>query len=164
MSEKKEKIKTAVTEKKKEIKSSVTEKKKEIKKSVNAKLKRGKENNVAPIKLKLLITVVNRNKAEYYLDLIQSHDVNMQAVALANGTADQNTLRLLGLTDTEKAVIFSVIKSDKLPDALIQLEEKFKTVKGGNGIAFTVPFTSVIGTLIYGFLSDNRTVVKEERK
>ena len=134
------------------------------KKSGSARLKRGKENNVAPIKLKLLITVVNRNKAEYYLDLIQSYDVNMQTVALADGTADQNTLRLLGLTDTKKAVIFSVIKSDKLPKALPKLEEKFKTVKGGNGIAFTVPFTSVIGTLIYGFLSDNRAVVKEESK
>ena len=126
--------------------------------------KRGKENNIAPIKLKLLITVVNRSKAEYYLDLIQSHDVNMQTVALAEGTADQNTLRLLGLTDSKKAVLFSVIRSDKLPKALSMLEEKFRTVKNGNGIAFTVPLTSVIGTLIYGFLSDNRAVVKEESK
>ena len=27
-------------------------------------------------KLKLLITIVNRNKAEYYLDLLQSQEIN----------------------------------------------------------------------------------------
>lgn len=163
MSERKEKIKTAIAEKNQEITANVTEKRKEIKKAVSSRLKRGKENNVAPIKLKLLVTVVNRNKADFYLDLIQSYDVNMQTVALAEGTADQNTLRLLGLTDSKKAVLFSIIKSDKLDKALPKLEEKFRTVKGGNGIAFTIPLTSVIGTLIYRFLSDNRTVMEEKK-
>ena len=33
--------------------------------------------------------------------------------------------------------------------------EKFRTVKGGKGIAYTVPMTSVIGVAIYQFLSNN---------
>lgn len=121
-------------------------------------------NTVTSNKLEMLVTVVSRNKGEYYADLIQSFDVNLQVVALANGTADAKTLRYLGLTDTEKCVIFSVIQQDRLPDALHALDEKFKTVKGGKGIAYTIPLTSVIGTLIFGFLSNNRTVVKEENK
>ena len=44
------------------------------------------------------------------------------------------------------------------------LDEKFKTIKGGNGIAFTIPLTSVIGKLIFGFLSNNRLTVQEENK
>ena len=122
---------------------------------------KGNPNTVTSNKLELLVTVVSRNKTEFYVDLIQSFEVNMQTIALANGTANAGTLRYLGLTDTEKSVIFSVIQENKLSDALHVLEEKFKTVKGGNGIAFTVPFTSVIGTLIFGFLSNNKTVVKE---
>lgn len=121
-------------------------------------------NTVTSNKLEMLVTVVSRNKGEYYADLIQSFDVNLQVVALANGTADAKTLRYLGLTDTEKCVIFSVIQQDRLPDALHALDEKFKTVKGGKGIAYTIPLTSVIGTLIFGFLGNNRTVVKEENK
>lgn len=121
-------------------------------------------NTVTSNRLEMLVTVVSRNKGEYYADLIQSFDVNLQVVALANGTADAKTLRYLGLTDTEKCVIFSVIQQDRLPDALHALDEKFKTVKGGKGIAYTIPLTSVIGTLIFGFLSNNRTVVKEENK
>lgn len=149
MSEKLNEIKTAV--RKKSVKISA------------AKNKRATPNTVTSNRLELMITVVNRNKTEFYADLIQSFDVNMQAIALAQGTADANTLRYLGLTDSDKSVIFSVIQENKLQDAIYVLENKFKTVKGGNGIAFTLPLTSVIGTLLYGFLSNNRTVVKEEK-
>ena len=159
MSEKLEKTKN-------KIKNNVAEKKKNVRiavKNAATKLKHGNGNTVTSNRLKMLITVVSRNKSEYYADLIQSFDVNMQIIALANGTADAGTLRYLGLTDTEKSVIFSVIQESKLPDALHELNEKFNTVKGGKGIAYTIPLTSVIGTLIFGFLSNNKTVVKEEK-
>lgn len=145
------------------IKQRVTEKKKVVKGTV-AKAKGNGTNTVTSNRLELLVTVVSRNKGEYYADLIQSFDVNLQVMALANGTADAKTLRYLGLTDSEKSVIFSVIQQDKLSDALHTLEDKFNTVKGGKGIAYTIPLTSVIGKLIFGFLSNNRTVVKEESK
>ena len=145
------------------INQRVTEKKKAVKSAV-AKVKGNGTNTVTSNKLEMLVTVVSRSKGEYYADLIQSFDVNLQVIALANGTADAKTLRYLGLTDTEKSVIFSVIQQDKLPDALNTLDEKFKTVKGGKGIAYTIPLTSVVGKLIFGFLSNNKTVVKEENK
>lgn len=108
----------------------------------------------APKKLSLLFTVVNRNKAEFYVDVLQKFEINMQLVLAANGTADTKIKSLLGLTDTEKSVIISVIKRDKCRAALAELEEKFKTVKGGKGIAYTVPMTSTIGVAIYQFLSN----------
>ena len=120
-------------------------------------------NAVTSNRLKLLVTVMGRNKAEYYTDLIQSFDVNMQVMAFAQGTADAKIMRNLGLTDSDKSVIFSIIQENKLPDALHTLDDKFKTMKGGKGIAYTIPLTSVIGTLIFGFLSNNRSVVKENR-
>ena len=118
-------------------------------------------NTVTSNKLEMLVTVVSRNKAEYYVDLIQSFEVNMQFISLAKGTANESMLSLLGLTDSEKAVIFSVIQQNKIPLALGALEEKFQTIKGGKGIAFTIPLTSVIGKLIFGFLSNNRMTVQE---
>ena len=111
-----------------------------------------------------MITVVNRSKGEYYLDLIQSFEVNMQCVLLGSGTADAKVLSRFGLTDSEKAVIFSVIQENKLPDALAALDEKFKTIKNGKGIAYTIPMTSVIGTLIFGFLSNNKMAVKDPKQ
>lgn len=120
-------------------------------------------NTVSSNRLELLVTVVNRPKAEYYLDLIASFDVNMQLVALGEGTADQKMLELFGFTNSEKAVIFSVVQEAKIPDLLHSLEEKFAKLKNGKGIAYTIPLSSLIGTLIYGFLSNNRMAVKEEK-
>ena len=108
----------------------------------------------APKKLMLLFTIVNRSKAEFYTDVLQKFEINMQTVIAANGTANTNVQSLLGLTDLSKSIIISVIRRDKCKAALTELEEKFKTVKGGKGIAYTVPMTSTIGVAIYQFLSN----------
>lgn len=141
----------------------MTEKKEEVKGKRKAKRAQSAGKNVvATNRPELLVTVVGRDKAAYYVDLIQSFDVNLQVISLAYGTADEKMLGYLGLTDNEKAVIFSVIQEEKIPDALATLSDKFNTIKNGKGIAYTVPLTSVIGSLIYGFLCNNRKVVKED--
>lgn len=120
--------------------------------------------SVAPQKLKLLFTIVNRSKAEFYMDLLQSFDINMQISMYGNGTASTETLRYLGLSDSEKAVIISVIKESRVKEALSLLEDKFNTIKNGKGIAYTVPMTGTVGVAIYQFLSNNRMTVKDEVK
>ena len=114
-------------------------------------------------KLKLLITVVNRRKAEFFTDFLAGYEVNFQTSVLAQGTARSDTLHLLGLEDTDRSVIFSLIREDRAEEALRGLEEKFHTLRGGKGVAFTVPLTSVIGVAIYRFLSNNRAFVSEEK-
>ena len=130
-------------------------------KKTSTTTKEANSNTVTSNRLKLLITIVNRTKADFYTDLIQSYNVNMQMVLMANGTASAKMLNLLGLADTEKAVILSVIQESKAEKALLKIDEKFNTIKDGKGVAFTIPLTSVIGALIYGFLSDNIMIVKE---
>ena len=103
---------------------------------------------LAPQKLKLLFTVVDRKKAEFYADLIQSFDVNMQFCSTAHGTATSEIRALMGLEDNEKRVIFSVIREDMAPRALAALEEKFATIKNAKGIAMTVPLTGMIGVAL----------------
>lgn len=107
-------------------------------------------------KLKLLVTVVNRKKAEFYADFLSQFEVNLQMAALAQGTAHSETLYMLGLEDSDKSVLFSTVREDKASEALQALEEKFHTIKNGKGIAFTVPLSSVIGVAIYRFLSNHR--------
>lgn len=110
----------------------------------------------APHKLKLLFTVVNRQKAELYADLLQAYDVNMQMFLSAQGTASTEMLQYLGLGDNEKVVIASVIREDRAADALHMLEEKFRTIKNGKGIAYTVPMSGTIGVAVYQFLCNHR--------
>ena len=109
---------------------------------------------IAPRKLKMLVMVVNREKAEFYMDFIQSFEVNFQTAMAAHGTASQETLRLLGLGESNKTVIFSIIREDMCDKALSALDHKFKTIKNGKGIAYTIPMTGTIGVAIYRFLSN----------
>ena len=110
----------------------------------------------APQKLKLLITIVNRDKADFYMDLVQSFGVNMQFCALGRGTAGSELLHVMGLEDNGKAVIFSVIREDRAPEALEALADRFATIKNGKGIAYTVPMSGMIGVSLYRFFCDNR--------
>ncbi len=117
---------------------------------------KAKEKNVSTNRLMLLVTIVNRRKAEFYTDLLQHMGANLQFVAMGEGTADAKMLNLLGLSDSDKAVIFSVIKESAQKEVLRTLGEKFESIRDGKGIAYTIPFSSVIGASVFNFLSDNR--------
>ena len=113
-------------------------------------------------KLKVLITIVNRSKALFYTDLLEQYEINMQMTLYGNGTANSEMLGLLGLVETEKAVIMSIVREDKIKDIKMVLTEKFDKVKDGKGIAYTIPMQSIIGVSIYQFLANNQ--LKKEDK
>lgn len=106
-------------------------------------------------KLKLLITVVDKQKGEFYMDVISQFPVNLQMLLAGQGTATSEVVNLLGL-NMQKAVILSLVREDITDSIMNTLEDKFQTVKNGRGIAFAVPLSSVIGANLYRFLSDNR--------
>ena len=112
-------------------------------------------NDSAIKKLKLLITVVDRPKGEFYLDVISQFDVNCQLAVGGLGTATSDLVELLGL-EPHKAVILSVVREDMVEQVMNCLEDKFRTIRNGKGICFAVPLSSVIGVNLYQFLSDNR--------
>ena len=112
-------------------------------------------NETAIKKLKLLFTVVDRNKTEFYLDVLSQFEVNFQMVTGGLGTAQSELISMLGL-NVHKSVIIRVIREDLTGQIIDCLEEKFETIKNGKGIAFAVPLSSVIGVNLYQFLSNNK--------
>ncbi len=106
-------------------------------------------------KLGLLVTVVDRNKGEFYLDVISQFEVNCQLAVGGLGTANSELVDLLGL-NIHKAVILSVVREDKVDEIMKALEQRFATIKNGKGIAFVVPMSSVIGVNLYQFFANNR--------
>ena len=112
-------------------------------------------NESAIKKLKLLITVVDRPKGEFYLDVLSQFDVNFQMALGGLGTAASELVELLGL-EPHKAVILSLVREDQMDAVMNCLEDKFATIRNGKGIAFAIPLSSVIGVNLYQFLSDNR--------
>ena len=113
-------------------------------------------NETAIKKLKLLVTVVDRPKGEFYLDVLSQFEVNCQMLVGGKGTAHSELIELLGL-NIHKAVLVSVVREDMVEPIMKCLENKFATIKNGKGIAFAVPLSSVIGVNMYQFLSNNKT-------
>ena len=114
-------------------------------------------NDSAIKKLKLLFTIVDRPKGEFYLDVISQFDVNCQIAMSGMGTATSELVELLGL-EPHKAVILSVVREDMVDTVMNTLEDKFATIRNGKGVSFAVPLSSVIGVNLYRFLSDRREV------
>lgn len=113
------------------------------------------------MKLELLLAVVHNDKVPYYSSLIQSHQANLRLTVPAQGTTHM-LLNYLGLTERPKTLIMSVVRSDQAAGLIGLLDETFQKGKGYKGVAFTVPMSSIIGTLAYGFLSNDKRTVKEE--
>lgn len=106
-------------------------------------------------KLKLIVTVIDRSKAEFYMDVLSQFEVNCQFYSGGVGTAQSELVDLLGL-NIQKAVLLSIAREDRVEEIMTCLEDKFATIKNGKGIAFAIPMSSIIGVNMYQFLSNNK--------
>ena len=127
---------------------------KETVKKVTDKSKKKTENSglEAPKKLKILVTIVEKSKSDFYLSALEGFDVNMQTLVYAKGTASKEIAGLVGLNDDIKAMILSIVKEEKIKEILATYEDKYFKTKRGKGVAFTIPISSVIGVMVYKFL------------
>ena len=107
----------------------------------------------APKKLKALFTVVDRSKVDFFLQSIETFDVNFQMVLFAKGTASREMMEHLGRIDSSKALIISVVPENQVKQLLIAYEDSYFNLKNGKGFAFTIPFDSMIGLQAYQFLA-----------
>ena len=118
----------------------------------------GNARNTAPRKLELLFTIVQADKSAYFTSIIQANEANLHFFAPCKGTATQ-ILDTIGLTSPGKTLIMSIVREDKADGLIETLKQVFSKGKDYKGIAFTVPFTSMIGTTAYGFLSNEKQII-----
>ena len=83
-------------------------------------------NESAIKKLKLLFTVVERPKTEFYLDVLSEFEVNYQMVVGGKGTAASELLDMLGL-NPHKGVILSVVREDMV-DSIMKCLEGYRSM------------------------------------
>ena len=104
-------------------------------------------------KIKLLITIVDRGKGSKVIELCQRHYSTYHLSFMGRGTARSELLDYLGLGETEKDIIFSVVLEEQVDKVMACFEEELKIEKIGTGIAFTIPISSVGGPMTLQFLS-----------
>lgn len=121
------------------------------------------ERKFTPQKLKIIVTIVNRGKGQFFYDQIENLGVNMQLILNGEGSAPYNLDNLWGLAHKERDIILSFVPEDRVKKILKELDAKFETVRNGDGIAFAIPISSIIGVAVYQFLIDDRRK-KEQKK
>ena len=121
--------------------------------NLNNKNKDEKEKRLTSTKkLSLLFVVVKKGKVDYYLDLIEDMGVNLQISMIGNGTTKS---AIFSDEIGSKSIILSVVKEDNTDEIMSALGRKFKEIKDGKGVAWTVPLSSVMGVTFFNFLSNN---------
>lgn len=105
-------------------------------------------------KLLLLVTIIRKNKADYYLDLLSELGANLQLTAIGSGTTKSSIF-----TDEigTKAIIFSIIAEDSVKRIMKVMAEKFDEIRDGKGVCWTLPLSSVMGVTFFNFLSNNKS-------
>lgn len=105
--------------------------------------------------LVFMITIINMHDAKRATDVLEREGVPVVLCSLGYGTASDMILDLLGLGETEKAVIFTIQSRQKARDVIRVMEREFKIDIPGNGILFTVPVSSVGGAQSAEYMLDS---------
>ncbi|GHS93155.1 nitrogen regulatory protein P-II [Synergistales bacterium] len=92
-----------------------------------------------PLSLALLIAICDRGKGAKIAELYANHDAKINFLSLGKGTANSKILNYLGLGQTEKSIMFSVMPTREAMSVLSQLDWTLDIGKPGHGIAFIVP-------------------------
>lgn len=109
-----------------------------------------------------MITITDRTTTKDFLQLYESHGVNVSLRTVGSGTAVREILSTLGLEKSEKAVLFAVVTADTWHKIQKDLRRKLRIDVPGTGIAFTVPMSSIGGKRALMFLTEHQPLTLKE--
>lgn len=113
--------------------------------------------------LKTLITIIDYEYEQELLKLFNENHIPFNLITHGQGTASSYILDYLGLGETKKFVIISIIPDYKTSKIFDLLENKMHFNKPGRGIAFTIAVTG-ISSIICKIIAEqeNRMDIKNE--
>ena len=140
----------------------VVKENKETKVSKKSKLPYEKEFKLE--KLKLYVLIVGRNHSEYFINEFKKTDIACNFVVYGKGTATKDIYDLLGIGETKKDIIFSLVKESDIEKVKLIAEYRFKVSQAAKGVGFSIPFDSVAGVLMYRYLTNTKeNVIKGDK-
>lgn len=120
--------------------------KKEKKKADVPVTEKEKQKPEAPFKL--LICVCLASNGTKVVQLLEEKGIEHSAVAKGYGTAKTSMLSMLGINETERDVVFAIVKTELAKDIVPQLKEEFDTNNIKNAFCCKIsPSSANIGML-----------------
>jgi hypothetical protein len=95
--------------------------------------------------LVLMVTIFDRGQDERILHLLTDASVTFNLLALGRGTANSQILSYLGLGETGKTLLFSIMSQKQSKALLERVGNEVGPDKHNRGIVFTLPIGSVYG-------------------
>ena len=109
-----------------------------------------------------LITIIQRFDAREYEQFFSSHGVSVTYSTLCNGTAHARTLNLLGLEQTEKSMLFSIVSEQTLRTLIRALTVEMKIDLPNRGVAMAIPLSGIGGVGALELLTAGQKTASEE--
>ncbi|MDR0356922.1 MAG: hypothetical protein LBH63_00890 [Clostridiales Family XIII bacterium] len=117
-------------------------------------LMRERRGNVSDIeRVKLLVTIIDRGRSDSLIRELRLLGVTFNMASVGYGAVGVDLADLLGFTEKECDIVYSVVTESKTASALSMLEYKFSLNEPGRGIAFCVPISGVGGPVSLRYIS-----------
>ena len=104
-------------------------------------------------KLYLYTVIVPSGQGEYIMRMFKANRTSVQFLQFGEGTASNAIRDILGIEDTKKDIVYSIVREDAIPDIKKEIDVYFIASKKNRGIAFTVALASIVGVKMYKFLT-----------
>lgn len=116
------------------------------------KLPFDKTNEIKP--LVAYFAIVNQGNANAVVDIFKRAGSNLCFVEMGTGTASKHVRDILGIEDNRKEIVISLIREEKLKEAVVELEAYYAASKRNKGIGFSISLTGLAGVRMYQFLTN----------
>lgn len=110
--------------------------------------------------LNMMITITERRNAPDFLTFYRNHQISVQFISLASGTASSEMLDYLGLERSDKCIFMNLVTDEKWSELRRGLRRELQIDVPGTGIAFIVPLSSIGGKRELQFLTENQNFEK----
>lgn len=124
-----------------------------------------------PNRTKALVSIVNRDDERELKEILDDVSVALSFTFAGTGTARSAVLDYLGIGNTEKSFVVSLIPESDEETIMRELRARMSLYLVGRGISFTVPLTAVSEIVANGLQSaatektiDGSKVMKDEQR
>lgn len=110
----------------------------------------------------MVMTVLNRNLEDEYINYFEKHDIVNFAATLGNGTASKSLIGYLGVERNEKVIIQSIVAEENVKSLFSGLVSRMGINLPGTGIAMSIPIESIAGRTSREYLTKGQEHLKME--
>lgn len=109
--------------------------------------------------IRLMTIITKREYESAYVEFLKKDGLTAIFGTPCQGTAGMNVLNLLGLEQTEKALMVAMAERRLAEKLMSRMVSQLGIDMPGNGIALTIPVSSIGGASCMKYLMENQNII-----